>query len=57
MSTLEPESGIWYATCWLVLITRLVSRRLHNGSWKDLSADDSLICVAMVSVAKFINDL
>ncbi|KAF2439005.1 hypothetical protein P171DRAFT_490457 [Karstenula rhodostoma CBS 690.94] len=50
MSTLEPESAIWYATCWLVLITRLVSRKLHHGSWKALSIDDYLICVAMISM-------
>ncbi|KAK7177496.1 hypothetical protein PSPO01_16453 [Paraphaeosphaeria sporulosa] len=50
MSTLEPESGIWYGICWLVLITRLVSRKLHHGSWKALGVDDYLICVAMVSM-------
>ncbi|KAK7192187.1 hypothetical protein DPSP01_010195 [Paraphaeosphaeria sporulosa] len=50
MSRLEPESGIWYATCWLVLITRLISRKLHHGSWKALGTDDYLICVAMISM-------
>ncbi|KAF2643733.1 hypothetical protein P280DRAFT_466474 [Massarina eburnea CBS 473.64] len=47
MSTLEPESGIWYAICWLATVTRLLSRRLHAGSWSGLRLDDYLICVAM----------
>ncbi|KAF2679377.1 hypothetical protein K458DRAFT_118673 [Lentithecium fluviatile CBS 122367] len=50
MSRLEPESGIWYTICWLVLLTRLASRRIHHGSWKELKLDDLLICVAMVTM-------
>lgn len=47
MSILEPESGIWYSLCWLVVISRTVSRRLHLGSWKDLQLDDYLVLLAM----------
>ncbi|KAF2647354.1 hypothetical protein K491DRAFT_614704 [Lophiostoma macrostomum CBS 122681] len=47
MSVLEPESGIWYAVCWLIVITRLLSRRIHLGSWKRLQLDDYLIVLAM----------
>ncbi|KAF1966382.1 hypothetical protein BU23DRAFT_663298 [Bimuria novae-zelandiae CBS 107.79] len=50
MSALEPESSIWYATCWVVLITRVVSRRLHYGSWKELGPDDYLIFVTMTTL-------
>jgi hypothetical protein len=50
MSRLEPESGIWYAVCWLMLLSRLVSRRLHLGTWKHLKLDDYLICLAMVRI-------
>ncbi|KAF2468051.1 uncharacterized protein BDR25DRAFT_57167 [Lindgomyces ingoldianus] len=49
MSILEPESGIWYALCWLVVLTRLASRRLHLGSWKSLQLDDYLIVLAMAT--------
>ncbi|ORY19430.1 hypothetical protein BCR34DRAFT_620916 [Clohesyomyces aquaticus] len=49
MSILEPESGIWYALCWLVVFTRLASRRLHLGSWKALQLDDYLIVLAMAT--------
>jgi hypothetical protein len=48
MSRLEPESGIWYTVCWVVLLARLWSRRLHHGAWKHLKLDDVLICLAMV---------
>ncbi|KAF2118293.1 hypothetical protein BDV96DRAFT_381896 [Lophiotrema nucula] len=47
MSILEPESAIWYAFCWTVVSTRLLSRRLHLGSWKELQLDDYLIVGAM----------
>ncbi|PVI01411.1 hypothetical protein DM02DRAFT_349108 [Periconia macrospinosa] len=50
MSSLEPESGIWYAVCWVVLFVRLLSRRIHNGSWTLLKMDDYLICVAMITL-------
>ncbi|KAF2266077.1 hypothetical protein CC78DRAFT_164723 [Lojkania enalia] len=49
MSVLEPESGIWYACCWIIVFTRLISRRLHLGSWKDLQVDDYLIVVTMAT--------
>jgi hypothetical protein len=48
MSILEPEAGIFYGFCWIVVIARLTSRRLHLGSWKRLQADDYVILVAMV---------
>jgi hypothetical protein len=35
--------------CWLVVITRLLSRRIHLGSWKQLQLDDYLIMLAMVT--------
>jgi hypothetical protein len=47
-SLLEPEVGIFYALCWIVVILRFSSRRLHLGSWKRLQLDDFLILVAMV---------
>ncbi|KAF2788028.1 hypothetical protein K505DRAFT_342444 [Melanomma pulvis-pyrius CBS 109.77] len=49
MSILEPESGIWYSLCWVVVITRLISRRLHLGEWRNLQLDDYLIIVAMLT--------
>jgi hypothetical protein len=45
---LEPEAGIFYGVCWFVVIIRLISRRIHRGSWKLLQWDDYLIIVAMV---------
>ncbi|CAI6340185.1 unnamed protein product [Periconia digitata] len=50
MSRLEPESGIWYAVCWMVLFVRMFSRRIHTGSWMALNTDDYLICLAMISL-------
>ncbi|KAI0580434.1 hypothetical protein Ptr902_10694 [Pyrenophora tritici-repentis] len=49
MGVLDPESGIFYGVCWIVVIVRLLSRRLHRGSWKLLQADDYLILVAMAT--------
>lgn len=49
MSILEPESGIWYTLCWLVVAARLWSRRLNRGSWKKLQIDDFLVLFAMVT--------
>jgi hypothetical protein len=48
MSVLEPEAGIFYGVCWIIVILRLASRRLHRGAWKRLQLDDYLILVAMV---------
>ncbi|RMZ66968.1 family decarboxylase [Pyrenophora seminiperda CCB06] len=48
-SVLDPEAGIFYGVCWIVVIVRLISRRLHRGSWKLLQADDYLILVAMAT--------
>lgn len=48
MSVLQPEAGIFYGVCWFVVIVRLLSRRLHRGSWKRLQLDDYLCLVAMV---------
>ena len=48
MSILEPESAIWYSLCWMVIVTRLISRRLHLGRWRNLQLDDYLIVAAMV---------
>lgn len=52
MTVLEPEAGIFYGVCWFVVIIRLISRRLHRGSWKRLQLDDYLILVAMVRTAQ-----
>ncbi|KAF1944088.1 hypothetical protein EJ02DRAFT_442831 [Clathrospora elynae] len=49
MSVLQPEAGIFYGVCWIVVIIRLISRRLHRGSWKLLQLDDYLILVAMAT--------
>ncbi|KAL7780501.1 hypothetical protein CFE70_010524 [Pyrenophora teres f. teres 0-1] len=49
MGVLDPEAGIFYGVCWIVVIVRLISRRLHRGSWKLLQADDYLILVAMAT--------
>lgn len=38
---------IRYAFCWLIVITRLLSRRIHLGEWKRLQLDDYLIVLAM----------
>ncbi|KAF2707660.1 hypothetical protein K504DRAFT_340924, partial [Pleomassaria siparia CBS 279.74] len=43
MTILEPESAIWYSLCWMVVITRSMSRRLHLGRWRYLQLDDYLI--------------
>jgi hypothetical protein len=48
MAVLEPEAGIFYGLCWIVVITRLASRRMHLKSWKRLQLDDYLIILAMV---------
>lgn len=45
---LQPEAGIFYGVCWMAVIVRLISRRLHRGAWKRLQLDDYLILVAMV---------
>ena len=45
---LDPEAGIFYGVCWVVVIILLISRRIHRGSWKSLQLDDYLILVAMV---------
>ncbi|KAF2035822.1 hypothetical protein EK21DRAFT_96442 [Setomelanomma holmii] len=47
MSVIFPEAAIFYGVCWIVVILRLISRRLHRGSWKGLQLDDYLILVAM----------
>lgn len=49
MSVLQPEAGIFYGVCWFVVIVRLLSRRLHRGSWKRLQLDDYLCLVAMAT--------
>ncbi|CAO2656799.1 Nn.00g056020.m01.CDS01 [Neocucurbitaria sp. VM-36] len=49
MSILQPEASIFYAVCWVVVIIRLISRRLHLQSWKRLQLDDYLILVAMAT--------
>ncbi|KAF2831326.1 hypothetical protein CC86DRAFT_390949 [Ophiobolus disseminans] len=49
MSVLQPETGIFYGICWLVVILRLASRRLHRGAWKRLQLDDYLIIAAMLT--------
>lgn len=54
MSVLQPEAGIFYGVCWIVVITRLMSRRLHRGAWKLLQLDDYLIIVAMVIPLTFL---
>ena len=54
MSILQPEAGIFYGVCWVVVIIRLISRRLHLKSWKRLQLDDYLILVAMVSRSKHV---
>jgi hypothetical protein len=55
MSVLDPEAGIFYGLCWVVVILRFASRRLHLGSWKSLQLDDYLILVAMVRVPHLCN--
>lgn len=52
MSPLQPEAGIFYGVCWFVVVIRLISRRLHRGSWKLLQWDDYLILLAMVGLIK-----
>ncbi|KAH9873719.1 hypothetical protein IAQ61_004345 [Plenodomus lingam] len=49
MSVLQPETGIFYGLCWVVIVVRLISRRLHRGSWKLLQWDDYLTLVAMAT--------
>jgi hypothetical protein len=49
MSVLQPEAGILYAVCWIVVVVRLISRRIHRGAWKRLQLDDYLILLAMVT--------
>ncbi|KAF2855495.1 hypothetical protein T440DRAFT_156151 [Plenodomus tracheiphilus IPT5] len=49
MSVLQPEAGIFYGVCWVVVVIRLISRRLHRGSWKRLQWDDYLILLAMAT--------
>jgi hypothetical protein len=49
MSVLQPEAGIWYGVCWITVIIRLISRRLHLGSWKRLQLDDYLIVLTMAT--------
>ncbi|OAL55782.1 hypothetical protein IQ07DRAFT_639437 [Pyrenochaeta sp. DS3sAY3a] len=50
MSIIQPEAGIWYGFCWIIVSIRLISRRLHRGSWKRLQWDDYLILLAMCTV-------
>lgn len=49
MTALQPEAGIFYGVCWVVVAIRLISRRLHRGSWKRLQWDDYLILLAMAT--------
>lgn len=46
---LDPESYIWYAICWVVIIGRLASRRLVRGGWLKLELEDGLVLLAMVT--------
>ncbi|KAI9154690.1 hypothetical protein HJFPF1_07247 [Paramyrothecium foliicola] len=48
MLALVAESWTWYALTWLVVIMRMISRILLQGSIKKLQADDALILFAMV---------
>ncbi|KAF1833024.1 hypothetical protein BDW02DRAFT_399452 [Decorospora gaudefroyi] len=49
MSVLQPEAGIFYGVCWVIVCIRLISRRLHRGAWKLLQLDDYLILLAMAT--------
>jgi hypothetical protein len=57
MANLEPEAGIFYAVCWIVVLVRLTSRRLHRGAWKRLQLDDYLILAALVRIPLCIGDM
>jgi hypothetical protein len=48
MSILQPEAGIWYVICWIVVGIRFWSKRLRLGSWRNLQIDDYLVMLAMV---------
>ncbi|KAF2002032.1 hypothetical protein P154DRAFT_431761 [Amniculicola lignicola CBS 123094] len=50
MSILQPEAGIFYGVCWVVVLVRLVSKRMRLGTWRNLQIDDYLIIVAMFTL-------
>ena len=56
MANLEPEAGIFYAVCWIVVFIRLTSRRMQRGAWKRLQLDDYLILAAMVRTYTHYNE-
>ncbi|PSN64989.1 hypothetical protein BS50DRAFT_48781 [Corynespora cassiicola Philippines] len=47
MSVLQPESSVWYTCCWLVVGSRLFSKKMRLGAWKNLQIDDYLVLLAM----------
>lgn len=49
MSALAAESWTWYAVTWVVVLMRMSSRILLQGSFRKLQLDDALIMLAMVT--------
>ncbi|CAG9980389.1 unnamed protein product [Clonostachys byssicola] len=49
MLALEPESWVWYALSWVIVLIRMASRKLVLGSWRKLQIDDYLMLVAMAT--------
>jgi hypothetical protein len=49
MSALAAESWTWYAVTWVVVLMRMSSRILLQGSFRKLQLDDALIMLAMAT--------
>ncbi|KFA79701.1 hypothetical protein S40288_10134 [Stachybotrys chartarum IBT 40288] len=48
MSSLATESWTWYGLTWVVVVVRMISRVILQGSVKKLQVDDALMAFAMV---------
>ncbi|RSL91341.1 hypothetical protein CEP51_000311 [Fusarium floridanum] len=49
MSNLDTEMWAWYALTLVVVLSRMISRRMLLGSWKNMLADDYLMVFTMVT--------
>ncbi|EEU42355.1 uncharacterized protein NECHADRAFT_39937 [Fusarium vanettenii 77-13-4] len=49
MSNLDTEMWAWYALTLVVVLSRMISRRMLLGSWKNMLADDYLMVFTMIT--------
>lgn len=49
MSNLDTEMWAWYALTLVVVLSRMISRRMLLGSWKNMLVDDYLMVFTMIT--------